>query len=450
MKPGRSTIDDELANKLNFYLLNQWNKLELYLLTHFKCFWNLVQSIRDAFSQALTNPLLAENIFNEDTFSKVGTEIIQKTKSLSDILHRNIPQKDKTFKVTMTLNRVEINERLIKNEPLPGEEEDTKKLLELTKYFHEKQRKKLDEFRRGQHAQGTGFVRAKFIVNSEIPKWARVGVFSEPQKTYDALIRFSNEGLARGMAIKLLNVEGEPVLPPEEMINSRNKMHQDFLMTNHPSFPFPNVRFYREFFELMKLFRFLPESETLAKLFFFKIQHRELGKIANAIRKKAHDVTNPLAIDYWSMSSYRLGANAIKFAARPKANNDCKHTDETKGSLFQALKERLEKEEVCFDFIIQGRIESHAEEMPIEDLSKEWPESLCDAEANAEKPSSSRFEPVAEIIIPRAEENDIRKDCENEIFSPWNALKEHEPLGGINRLRRAVYHSSAYRRLHSN
>jgi len=56
----------------------------------------------DAFSQALTNPLLAENIFNKDTFSAVGWEVINQTKSISEILHRNIPQTDKTFKVTMT------------------------------------------------------------------------------------------------------------------------------------------------------------------------------------------------------------------------------------------------------------------------------------------------------------------------------------------------------------
>jgi prostaglandin-endoperoxide synthase 2 len=56
----------------------------------------------DAFSQALTNPLLAQNIFNENTFSPVGFEIIQTTHRLSDILHRNIPKTDKSFKVTMT------------------------------------------------------------------------------------------------------------------------------------------------------------------------------------------------------------------------------------------------------------------------------------------------------------------------------------------------------------
>jgi prostaglandin-endoperoxide synthase 2 len=56
----------------------------------------------DAFSQAFTNPLLAPRIYNEKTFSELGIEIIRDTNSLSDILHRNIPDgSDKRF-VSMT------------------------------------------------------------------------------------------------------------------------------------------------------------------------------------------------------------------------------------------------------------------------------------------------------------------------------------------------------------
>lgn len=54
----------------------------------------------DAFSQALTNPLLAENIFNEKTFSPVGWEVIHNTHTLSDLVNRNTPQKEKLYQVT--------------------------------------------------------------------------------------------------------------------------------------------------------------------------------------------------------------------------------------------------------------------------------------------------------------------------------------------------------------
>jgi prostaglandin-endoperoxide synthase 2 len=43
----------------------------------------------DAFTQALTNPLLARNVFNEQTFSKAGMTIIKQTRSLQQIIARN-------------------------------------------------------------------------------------------------------------------------------------------------------------------------------------------------------------------------------------------------------------------------------------------------------------------------------------------------------------------------
>jgi len=43
----------------------------------------------DAFTQAFTNPLLARNVYNEETFSKVGMKVFEETKSLSDIVARN-------------------------------------------------------------------------------------------------------------------------------------------------------------------------------------------------------------------------------------------------------------------------------------------------------------------------------------------------------------------------
>lgn len=43
----------------------------------------------DAFTQALTNPLLARNVYNEDTFSAAGLKVIDTTKTLKQIVVRN-------------------------------------------------------------------------------------------------------------------------------------------------------------------------------------------------------------------------------------------------------------------------------------------------------------------------------------------------------------------------
>jgi prostaglandin-endoperoxide synthase 2 len=44
----------------------------------------------DAFSQALTNPLLAPRVCNEQTFSSSGMEIIRQTRTVSDLVRRNV------------------------------------------------------------------------------------------------------------------------------------------------------------------------------------------------------------------------------------------------------------------------------------------------------------------------------------------------------------------------
>lgn len=44
----------------------------------------------DAFSQALTNPLLSEHVWKEETFTKEGWKVINKTNTVRDILQRNV------------------------------------------------------------------------------------------------------------------------------------------------------------------------------------------------------------------------------------------------------------------------------------------------------------------------------------------------------------------------
>ena len=43
----------------------------------------------DAFTQALTNPVLAPQVFTEATFTRAGLKIISKTRSLQQIVARN-------------------------------------------------------------------------------------------------------------------------------------------------------------------------------------------------------------------------------------------------------------------------------------------------------------------------------------------------------------------------
>jgi len=58
---------------------------------------------------------------------------------------------------------------------------------------------------------------------------------------------------------------------------------------------------------------------------------------------------------------------------------------------------------------------------------------------------ADEFKPVARITIPPQELNTpaARALCEGLFFTPWYAVKEHQPLGGINRLKLGVYEASS-------
>ncbi|MEV4546790.1 peroxidase family protein [Nonomuraea wenchangensis] len=56
----------------------------------------------DAFSQALTNPLLAPRIFNAATFSPAGMRVIAATRTLSDVVQRNTPEDPSPRLVSMS------------------------------------------------------------------------------------------------------------------------------------------------------------------------------------------------------------------------------------------------------------------------------------------------------------------------------------------------------------
>ena len=106
--------------------------------------------------------------------------------------------------------------------------------------------------RRDAHPKTIGCVKAEFKVEPLLPEELRVGVFRE-QRTYPAYIRFSNSSMTiqadsrrdvRGMAIKLLGVEGEKLLE-----NEKHETTQDFLLISTPRFVNKNLI---DFFELLE------------------------------------------------------------------------------------------------------------------------------------------------------------------------------------------------------
>ena len=116
----------------------------------------------------------------------------------------------------------------------------------------------------------------------------------------------------RGMAIKLMNVDGDKVLDDEEKT-------QDFILINHHVFFLPDVQGYIDFSTFRQMQMKAqgdnppPElEEELQKL--EKKLHKSLAIIGEINRKI---VGNPLLIKYWSTTPYKLGCHQIKFSAKP-------------------------------------------------------------------------------------------------------------------------------------
>jgi hypothetical protein len=85
--------------------------------------------------------------------------------------------------------------------------------------------------RRDAHPRAHGCVKAEFQVEAALPVELAQGVFVRGT-TYPAWVRFSNgspdpsqpdaKGDIRGMAVKLLNVPGDKILPHERALSARD------------------------------------------------------------------------------------------------------------------------------------------------------------------------------------------------------------------------------------
>ena len=100
--------------------------------------------------------------------------------------------------------------------------------------------------------------------------------------------------------------------------------------------------------------------------------------------------------------------------------------DYLRAALVEQLTER--KLPAAFGFYVQRQ--GNPEAMPIEDPTVKW---------------MSAWEEVATIEIDAQDFNFCeREEWGNALsYTPWHALKEHRPLGGINRARKVIYPASS-------
>ena len=307
----------------------------------------------------------------------------------------------------------------------PGEEAALARIVELSREKFERDHANVRPVLRDQHARSHGCVRAEFVVGPDVPPDLRYGIFAEP-RTYLAWIRFSSSSAdprpdakrdAHGMAIKVMGVEGEKVLPSQ-----RDETTQDFVVANSRDF------FVRNASDYVVLASRASEGKFLT--FFFTADPRKwrVHELVNMLVASQKRVVNPLQIRYWSQAPFALGSHAVKYSAKPRGRRtDFKRASDGANHLQGAMARQLSLGEASLDFMVQ--LQTDPRDMPVEDPTVRW------------KERASPFRKVATIRIPsQSFTSKARRDfAEGLSFTPWHSLPEHRPLGGINRVRGAVY-----------
>jgi hypothetical protein len=233
------------------------------------------------------------------------------------------------------------------------------------------------------------------------------------------------------MAIKLQDVPGKQLLADQQP-----RGEQDFVMFSHPNFFVSDVAEYRQNVAAQadgkKLMAFFPGWDPRT----WQVRHLF---IALATLSPAPE--SPTQTTYFSVSPYKFGEANAKFRVMPAPDSCAAYTLPAQNKklpnfLRNALNQQLSTDRVPACFVLQIQRQDPSHYMPIEDTSIEWSEN------------AAPFETVARIKVP-AQDFDtpaLNIQCDNLSFNPWFGLEAHRPIGGINRLRKAVYEAvSDYR-----
>lgn len=147
----------------------------------------------------------------------------------------------------------------------------------------------------------------------------------------------------------------------------------------------------------------------------------------------------------YSQAAYRYGNNVAKFGVFPLGEAQKAIVDETIPDdapiniLSQHTRAFHMKHKVTYSFCAQ--LLQNLDEQPVDDIGVEWDEKKYPFEQIA----TLEFEPQ-DSWLP-----EFRVWWDDRItVNSWHGLKEHQPLGSTNRMRRVVYAESRKLRLRVN
>ena len=332
----------------------------------------------------------------------------------------------------------------------PNEHQAIKELCQAFEPILETTAKDYGHAVRAVHAKAHGILEGTLIIDGGLPKELAQGLFAKPGE-HKVYIRLStNAGdilpdavsLPRGLALKVLDVEGDR-LPDAE------GMTQDFIMVNGKVF---QAKTAGQFLGNLKLL-----AKTTDRLEDTKVAvSTVLRGVNSALEAVGIESTviaslggapnvDPLGETYYSVTPFRYGDYIAKFSIAPVAPElkvlTGKEIDASGRP--NAIRETVQSEMQDIEGLWEFRVQlcRDLEKQPVENPTVEWKED--------EAPSQR----VAKIRVARQDSwsaDRVEAVDEKMRFGVWTGLAAHQPLGNINRARKAPYEHSARFREHFN
>ncbi len=280
---------------------------------------------------------------------------------------------------------------------------------------------------RGLHRKQLLALKANFEVLSDLPPYAKQGLFAKPAK-YDAWIRLSNGGMRvqsdsapdiRGFALKVRGLNGPGAL-------GSTTDHQDFLMINLPAFSSPKSK---EFVELVSALAKGPLA-VLGHLFGKYGFSGALKRMKKAKESFGKPFSGFSTEKFYTAAPLKCGPYACRVRMLPASSQP---DPSAKENWAADVKRRVANGDLVHEFQLQFFVDEQT--TPVEDASVDWPES------------EAPYVTVARLTIPKqsVEGPDFEKfqtEVETSAFDPWGALEDHRPLGDVMRARKYVYFAS--------
>lgn len=304
---------------------------------------------------------------------------------------------------------------------------------------------------RSVHAKCHGLLMGELKVLDNLPAHLAQGMFATAA-TFPVVMRFSTPpgdilddrvSVPRGLAIKVVGVEGE------RLMGAENAVTQDFVLVNGPAFLAPNAK---KFLSSLKLLAATTDkAPRLKQALSTVLQGTEKlieavgGESATIKSLGGHAETNLLGETYFSQAPILYGAYMAKISVVPisQALTQLKDSpvdlNDKPAGLSEAVAEFFSNQTAEWEVRVQ--LCTDLETMPIEDSSIAWPEDL------------SPYIAVARITAnPQSAMSEARMRAVEDgmSFSPWHGIVAHRPIGSIMRVRKMAYEVSARFRAERN